>query len=313
MTPIVSIIIPTYKHRDYVLKTLESVFTQTFTDFEVIVVNDGSPDDTAALLQPLAQAGRIKYIEQANQGQAAARNRGLAEAKGEFIAFLDDDDSWPPEKLEWQVEVLRENPDVGLVAGQAELVDEGGTPVEIRQLPTKPITFKSLFSGNPFHSPGQTLVRASLLRQVGGLNEQLWGLDDYDLWFKLSKCSKVSIRHQIALHYRIHSSNASNDYERMFSNCMEVIKTFIRHVPQAERSKPLKEAHRWLYFYLGQRLICEPALKTASSSQAARKFKYGLTFALPALRDRVLFRQMRRDILSKSAQMRLKALLLRKP
>src|ERR1700719_2929443 len=101
--PAVSVIIPTYNHRDFVLDAIESVFAQTFTDYEVIVVNDGSPDDTASVLAPLASAGRIRYLEQANAGQGAARNRGIAQARGEFIALLDDDDRWPADKLEWQV------------------------------------------------------------------------------------------------------------------------------------------------------------------------------------------------------------------
>ena len=118
-SPCVSVIIPTYKHQDFVLATLDSVFAQTFTDYEVIVINDGSPDDTAEVLLPLAEAGRIRYIEQKNTGQSIARNRGIAEAQGEFIALLDDDDLWPPDKLEWQVEALRRQPDVALIAGPA--------------------------------------------------------------------------------------------------------------------------------------------------------------------------------------------------
>src|SRR5271170_3450676 len=99
----VSVVIPTYNHRDFVVEALESVFAQTFTDYEVIVVNDGSPDDTAAVLRPYIESGRIRYIEQENRGQAGARNRGLAEARGEFVAYLDDDDLWLRDKLAWQV------------------------------------------------------------------------------------------------------------------------------------------------------------------------------------------------------------------
>ena len=116
----VSVIVPTYKHRDFVLATLDSVFAQTFTDYEVIVVNDGSPDDTADVLRPLAEAGRIRYVEQENQGQAAARNRGIAQARGEFVALLDDDDLWPPDKLEWQVGCLRADPTAVAAYGYRE-------------------------------------------------------------------------------------------------------------------------------------------------------------------------------------------------
>src|SRR5438034_6092600 len=117
----VSVVIPTYCHQDTIIDTLKSVFLQTFQDFEVIVVNDGSPDETAQLVAPLAAVGRIRYLEQSNQGQAAARNRGLEEATGEFISFLDDDDLWPADKLEWQVSYLERNPSIAAVGGGFEI------------------------------------------------------------------------------------------------------------------------------------------------------------------------------------------------
>jgi glycosyltransferase involved in cell wall biosynthesis len=125
-SPTVSVVIPTYRHDAFVVQTLDSVFAQTFSDIEVIVVNDGSPDDTAALLRPIAQQGRIRYLEQANVGQAFARNRGMAEARGEFIGLLDDDDLWPPDKLAWQVEVLRAHPKAAVVYGRPLTIDEAG-------------------------------------------------------------------------------------------------------------------------------------------------------------------------------------------
>src|SRR5439155_3912895 len=118
--PTVSIIIPTYNHRQYVLETLESVFAQTLADREIIVINDGSPDDTAEVLRPLAASGRIRYIQQANAGPSEARNRGLAEARGRFVAFLDDDDLWPADKLAWQVEALQHAPEAALIYGRYE-------------------------------------------------------------------------------------------------------------------------------------------------------------------------------------------------
>src|ERR1044071_9954613 len=118
--PTVSVVIPTYKHPRYILETLDCVFQQTFTDLEVIVVNDGSPDNTADLLKPLAESGRIKYIEQANAGQAVARNRGIERATGQYVAILDDDDLWPADKIEWQVRELQSHPEAALVYGYME-------------------------------------------------------------------------------------------------------------------------------------------------------------------------------------------------
>src|SRR5690348_1122151 len=112
--PRVTVVIPTYRHRDFILQTLDSVFAQTMRDFEVIVVNDGSPDDTAALLAPLVATSRVAYFEQPNQGQSRARNLGIQHARGQYIALLDDDDLWPRDKLEWQAQFLDDNPDVGM-------------------------------------------------------------------------------------------------------------------------------------------------------------------------------------------------------
>src|SRR5438128_5360345 len=128
LRPRVSVVIPTYRRQDMIINTLESVFLQTFQDFEVIVVNDGSPDETAQLLAPLAASGRIRYLEKCNQGQAAARNRGLAEATGEFISFLDDDDLWPADKLEWQVSYLERNPSIAAVGGGFEWIGDSIAP-----------------------------------------------------------------------------------------------------------------------------------------------------------------------------------------
>lgn len=116
--PRVSVIIPTYRHAAYVGETIASVLAQTFRDFELIIVNDGSPDNTADVLRPLIRSNAcIRYVEQSNGGQASARNHGLRLAQGEFLAYLDDDDLWPPDKLAWQVPLLECHPEAAFVYG----------------------------------------------------------------------------------------------------------------------------------------------------------------------------------------------------
>ena len=187
--PRVSVIIPAYNHERFINDTLQSVFSQTFTDYEVIVVNDGSPDKTREILGPLRQTGRIRYFEQDNHGQAAARNRGLSEARGEFVAFLDDDDLWPCDKLQWQVDFLDQHVDAAMVAGthttDLEIRDKVG---DGRQLEVYVAHF---FVGNPFVSPGITLMRTEEVRALGGFNEQIWGADDLDLYIRLTRQSSV--------------------------------------------------------------------------------------------------------------------------
>lgn len=266
--PVVSVIIPTYNHRDFVLATLDSVFAQTFTDYEVIVVNDGSPDDTADVLKPLAEAGRIRYFEQENTGQSVARNRGIAEAKGEFIALLDDDDYWPPDKLTWQVTALANRPDAGMVGGPTNMVDVSGRHLARTDFLPE-ITFKSCLMECPFVSPGQTLIRAALLRQIGGLNPDIWGADDWDLWLRIAKTSRIATEDRDALFYRKHAGNASNSLCRMVDNCLHVADTHLADIDPSERKEVTRAAYLWLYSTQGRPIV----LKIKETAKAC---KFGL-------------------------------------
>ena len=252
--PRVSVIIPTYQHCGYILRTLSSVFEQSLGDYEIIVVNDGSTDDTAAIVGPLIEAGRIRYIEQENCGQSRARNAGLALARGEYIAFLDDDDLWPTNKLASQVAYLDSNPSVGMVGGTFRMIDENDVPG--RAGPFYPsITFETLFTANPFHSPGQTLIRAGLLREIGGLNSTIWGADDWDLWFRIAKVSTIVMRDEIALYYRLHPHNASRQTARLLRACCETIELHLRSLDKRTRNALRRDSYRNIYNGLGCHLV----------------------------------------------------------
>ena len=232
--PLVSVIIPTYKHRDYVLQTLASVFAQTFTDYEVIVVNDGSPDDTAEVLRPLAETGRIRCIAQANAGQAAARNRGIAEAQGEYIALLDDDDLWPPDKLEWQTALLSANPDAAVVYGCTETFGGGDKTIIPAEGGPDGQVDVAFLEQNWIISPGQALIRAANLKQIGLLDTAIWGADDWDLFIRLSQSGKFVYRHKVCLNYRFHAQNASGNTWLMYVNCRRVQHKHLKVVSPAE-------------------------------------------------------------------------------
>ncbi|MFS8117396.1 MAG: glycosyltransferase family 2 protein, partial [Microcoleus sp.] len=118
--PQVSVIIPAYNGDRYIVQAVESVFAQTYTNWEIIVVDDGSTDETHQVLQPYLD--KIRYIYQENRGVAAARNRGIQEAKGEFIAFLDQDDFFLPDKLAAQIALFRQQPSLGIVNSGWRLV-----------------------------------------------------------------------------------------------------------------------------------------------------------------------------------------------
>lgn len=252
--PRVSVIIPTYDHGEFVVETLKSVFAQTFKEYEVIVVNDGSSDNTADLIKPYVDKGRLLYIEQENTGVAAARNTGLSKAQGDYIAFLDDDDVWPPDKLEWQVAVLDSTRTIGVVAGG--VVTLGYAPIiQPRSNGLRRITFREMFSGNPFISPGQCLIRAEVLDSSGGFDTSIWGADDYDLWLRISLRTGIEIHDRISLHYRRHARNASRDMHRMWVSSRRVIEKNLWFAPPRERRMLRHNAYRMLYDYCGRWMV----------------------------------------------------------
>ena len=243
--PAVSVVIPTYNHADYLPATLTSVFAQIFRDYEVIVVNDGSPDDVAARVCPLAEAGRIRYFEQPNAGQAVARNRGLAEARGEFVAFLDDDDLWPPDHLARHVAILRAEPDVDVVYGQREVLGSDQPPHPGNEAPEGEVL--APFSAQGWiQSPGQAVIRRTALARTGGFDPAIWGTDDWDLWLRLARGSRFRYDPHPALVYRRHATNASKNFLRMWKNGRAVVRKNFRQTRDAGTTRQRRAAERFV-------------------------------------------------------------------
>ncbi|MHB8636579.1 MAG: glycosyltransferase family 2 protein [Fimbriimonadaceae bacterium] len=227
----VSVIVPTYGHQAYVLEALGSVFGQRYSDCEVVVVNDGSPDDTESILAPLARDGRIVYISQENRGQSAARNRGLQEARGEFVAFLDDDDWWPSDKLEWQVNLLRTlSAHVGVAGSHVDVM--AGVAGARTTASARDLTPADFIVNDLMRSPGQVLFRRQALLDVGGFDEGIWGSDDWDLYFRVAKLGPIRFEPRLALCYRVHEGNSSNNYWRIYKNALRVYRRHRAYDPR---------------------------------------------------------------------------------
>jgi len=250
----ISVIIPAYKPQ-HLLDALSSVFAQSYADYEVIVVNDGSPFEIRNILLPFIDSGRIVYIEQENRGTAAARNRGLAEAKGEFVALLDDDDYWPEDKLRWQALYLEDHQDIGVIVGHMIIVDNAGSVKWEPPMREGPVTFEDVFSCA--WTPGQTLIRKTVIAERQGFDETIWGADDYDLWLSLARSTSIMAVPRLALYYRTHESNASRNALGM---CLNIQRSLQKHLQLANpRSRTVLrlEATRFLYAYIGGIIIRE--------------------------------------------------------
>jgi glycosyltransferase involved in cell wall biosynthesis len=289
--PRISVIIPAYNHAEFIGVAIDSVLAQTYRDFELIVVNDGSPDDTEEILRPNIESGKIQYIRQDNQGVAAARNRGAAEARGEYLAFLDDDDCWPPDKLEWQVAIM-ESSDAVMVAG---INDSERTPLSPEVLSKAPPLVPSIydfFKRNMIGSPGQTLIRRAAFEAVGGFDPEIWGTDDYDLWIRLSQQGQIQKHWKLALHYRYHDSNASLDGVRMASSLKKVISKNSGIAGMSQKSKFEKLGYRYHFNYFGKKMIWKAGARLFSGefSNALDSFIKGLeSYWGRMLKDPVLF------------------------
>lgn len=185
-SPKVSIIIPSYKTADLIAACLDSVMAQTYTEYEAIVVNDGSPDtpELEKVLQPYMS--RIVYIRQENKRASGARNNAIRQARGEFVAFLDSDDTWMPNHLATQMAMFAEDPSLGLVYSDALLVaDPGNEKKFTERCPSEgEATFSTLVVERCQIPISTVVARKDALMKAGLFDEQLARCDDYDMWVR---------------------------------------------------------------------------------------------------------------------------------
>jgi GT2 family glycosyltransferase len=201
--PAVSVIIPAYNTAGHIGAALHSVFAQSFTDFEVIVINDGSPDSEALELAIAPYLPRIVYLKQQNKGPSAARNFGIQRARGEFLAFLDSDDTWLPQYLAEQLKFQHTDPSVDMVYCDAVL--DGGTrwagKTFMQLFPSSgPVTFESLLVEQTQVITSGTLVRRKIVLDVGLFDEEIRCSEDHDLWLRiLHSGGKIAYQRQVLL------------------------------------------------------------------------------------------------------------------
>jgi glycosyltransferase involved in cell wall biosynthesis len=207
----VSVIIPAYNGDRYIGEAINSILAQTYDNYEIIVVDDGSTDNTAQVIQQYGE--QIQYFSQTNQGVAASRNLGLNAAKGEYIAFLDQDDLFLPQKLLDQVTLLEENPSLGIANSGWQIVDQQGQ-VKAAVEPWEKIpqlNLADLIIWKPVFL-GAMLFRYSWLKRSGGFDTTLEQTPDVDLVLRLAAlgCAAAWVK-QTTVKYRQHDGNASNN------------------------------------------------------------------------------------------------------
>jgi glycosyltransferase involved in cell wall biosynthesis len=216
----VSVIIPAYNAEAFVVDTVNSVLNQTCQDLEVIVVDDGSKDGTVAALEQFG--ARIRVHQQANGGVARARNAGVGLASGSWIAFLDADDLWLPEKLERQLAVASapmtytDRINIG-ARGPLPEVQSEITPMHDGDV------FEALLREGNFITNTSVMIRRELFEKLGGFYTGLNGTEDWDLWIRVAEHHRIGFVPQPLVKYRFHEASISRNYVRMSRERMQVI------------------------------------------------------------------------------------------
>lgn len=267
-TPSVSVIIPVYNCEKYVGPAIDSVLAQTYRDFELIVVNDGSTDGTPEVLSKYA--GKIVRIDQENKNVAEARNTGVRAARGKYLAFLDSDDLWRPEKLEKQVAILEKNPSVGYVYTNVEYLfrDERllGDAFSMGAAHRGNVADK-LIMGN-FICVSSALMRADLFKdEAEFFRSQFILCEDYDVHLRMSvKCEFDYVDEKLVI-YRVHPVNASRNRVLMWERAVGIVEDFIRKNPELGKQHPglFKKA------LLSKKVILAYGYLAAGDVAAARK------------------------------------------
>lgn len=231
--PFFSVVIPLYNRADLIGTTLKSVLAQEFEDYEVIVVDDGSTDNSVAVVKDYIErfAGRLRISTQANQGPGAARNKGIYEAQGNYIAFLDSDDLWFPWTLQTYVQALQESHLPSLLSGR--LVEFSQIDLLEAVKNTKRETLQSQFFDDYFASyihqvllgAGMAVMRRDVAQSSGGFTTLQINAEDHDLALRLGDAKGfVNIMTPVTVAYRQHETNVTTNVSRSFQGIMHLIK-----------------------------------------------------------------------------------------
>ncbi len=238
---LVSVIIPAYRAAESIAATLDSVFAQTWQDYEVIVVNDGSPDseEMEKALEPYRE--RITYLRQENQGPGGARNTGIRMARGEYVALLDSDDVWDPEHLAAQVAVLEADASVDMVYADARIigdVPEAGRTVMEFCPSVGEVTFERLVTRECTVHICVSVCRREALLRAGLFDPAFRGTEDIDMWMRIARLGgRIAYQRRVLGCYRRHAGSLS-------SNRVSMVEGFLAVLAKAERDPGLTAAQR---------------------------------------------------------------------
>ena len=281
--PVISVVIPAYNAETTILETIRSVQSQTFSDFEILLINDGSTDKTLELLSTIDEP-RLKVFSFENGGLPVARNRGIDRAVGEYIAFIDADDLWTPDKLEFQVAVLQRQPESGVAYSWTKFINEEGDFLYAQ----KPIFFEGnvypqLLIVNFVANGSNILVRRQAIEAAGRFDTQLKSAEDWDYNIRLAADCPFALVPHYQILYRKSSGAMSSKVDVMEKANLFVIESAFQKAPiELQFLKKQSLSNTYKFF---AKLYIEYVPTRDGIKQASRKFKKALQLYPPCLLD----------------------------
>jgi glycosyltransferase involved in cell wall biosynthesis len=228
MTPRVSVVVASYNYGRYIGEALESVRAQTMGDWEVIIIDDGSTDDTLCVARPFLRDARFRLVQLLHQGQPRAKNRGIIESRGAFIAFLDADDRWRPTKLDRQLGVFANAATLGVCFARRSLIDAAGQPAGADRRPLhRGNVLEAMYRDN-FVCFSSAMIRRACVEHVGGFDERLGLAIDYDWWLRMARHYRFDYVDEPLVEYRVGHANLSRRVADRLDTALAIMTRFRR-------------------------------------------------------------------------------------
>lgn len=273
---LVSVIIPAYNSETTIRETIESVLCQTFSDFKIIVIDDGSQDSTAEVVGKIDDP-RIQFFSYENAGVATARNRGIEKATGKYIAFLDADDLWTTDKLASQLQALQKNPEAFVAYSWTDYINESGCFLHSgSHVAVQGNVYDRLLASNFLENGSNPLIRTEAIATIGNFDEFLPPAEDWDLYLRLAARYKFVAVPRPQILYRVHTGSASDNVLKQEKQCLKVIEKAFNQAPQNLQYLKVKSIAN-LYEYLLLRTL-ESSLTRHKSWIAARYFALATSY-----------------------------------
>jgi len=246
--PLISIIVPTYNRGSFISECIESVLNQSYTDWEMIIIDDGSTDSTKEIINTYLSEPRIQYHYQENKGQSSARKKAIYLAKGKYLAFLDSDNIWLNQRLEFGLKAIQRNENIDLTYGDIIEIDENSTEVPMVNMKRFSGKVSSQLVKDNFITMNTVLVKKSVVIKVKAFREEIKRADDYDMWLRLSAEHNFLYIPKVMVKYRVMDDQISSNKEGRFIANKEIVEHFYKIFPNVLTTKEKKQG--WSSFYL---------------------------------------------------------------